>query len=787
MTTDSAPSKRVLLLLVMAAFTLAHLHFLLLPDLFVAWDRQTKDRLMVLRNHWKPFRPAYHPLVAHVDLTSSGLAAMGGYALNRSQFAAVMRVLGEAGTAAQMWDFIFAARTDPLTDRALVQASRAAANVYSGLALTLGESTDKLPPVAADASYIWHPRVIGALDRFYAGTNLIGPFAEMAAASRGTGALNIQYDADGVLRRIPLFVRFRDGLVPILPLRVACDFLKVTPDRIEVRPGRHVRLLGAVTPGSGQPVDVEIPIDRQGNMRVDFIGPWGVMDHYSMAALLEAADDRDLMEVLASELAGRIVVVSDLTTGAADVGSVPGDSAYPLGGVHANILHGILTRSFIVEAGGLTMAAIEAGLMLLVGFGAMRFSSVAFTAASIGLGIAYILLAMAVFLYGQVLLGLVRPLQMLFFAVAAVLVYRYVHEEQAKVAGLRQRDEIRATFGRYLSNAVVDELMSSAEKRNLGGERRHLTFLVSDLRGFTALSAALQPEQVIDILNRCLEGMLQTIARHDGTVDEIQGDGMLVFFGAPLARGDESGRAVACAIDMQNELVRFNHEQQRRGLPPLAMGIGIHCGDVVVGNIGSEQRAKYGAVGSAINLAYRIESATTGGQVLVSEAIREALTASLLVRDSFIIQFKGIAEPIRLYSVEGLQGEVDHRMPRTAATQPLHRLTRPVEIRMAVLDGKSVPREASVVRMTAIGEDRIELRLPDGVAPNRDVKLTLRGPEATDREVVVYGKVVAGMGGTSAVTVVLTAVTPVADAVMQAWVAVDRLRHSDDPPAPPEA
>jgi adenylate cyclase len=147
----------------------------------------------------------------------------------------------------------------------------------------------------------------------------------------------------------------------------------------------------------------------------------------------------------------------------------------------------------------------------------------------------------------------------------------------------------------------------------MGGEVRQITLLVSDLRGFTSLAARWSPREVLPILNRYFARMIDVITRYSGTVDELMGDGMLVFFGAPFPASDDTERAVACAIEMQQALAALNVEQSAQHLPKLAMGIGINTGEVIVGNIGSLQRSKYGAVGSAINTTYRIESHTIGG------------------------------------------------------------------------------------------------------------------------------------------------------------------------------
>src|SRR5262249_45099867 len=172
-------------------------------------------------------------------------------------------------------------------------------------------------------------------------------------------------------------------------------------------------------------------------------------------------------------------------------------------------------------------------------------------------------------------------------------------QEQEKLKEANQQLElrnrfIRATFGRYLSDEVVASLLESSEGLDLGGEKRTATLLMSDLRGFTPLSERLAPEQVLTITNRYLSAMVDVILRYQGTINEFVGDAILVIFGAPISREDDAQRAVACAIAMQQAMTSVNEQNRRAGLPEVEMGIGVHTGDVVVGNIGSHKRTKYG-------------------------------------------------------------------------------------------------------------------------------------------------------------------------------------------------
>jgi class 3 adenylate cyclase len=221
---------------------------------------------------------------------------------------------------------------------------------------------------------------------------------------------------------------------------------------------------------------------------------------------------------------------------------------------------------------------------------------------------------------------------------------------------LKEAETVKDTFGRYLSKEVVDEILKSPGGVELKGELRDISVLVSDLRGFTRLTAALMPRQVLEIVNRYFETMTEIIISHRGTIDEFTGDGILVFFGAPQAIPDHCRRAVRCALDMQEAMGALNTQLSGRALPELRMGIGINCGQLIVGNIGSEKRKKYGALGSPINLAFRIEAETVGGEVLVSPEVHSHLNGQLMVDEARESLLKGLDDPVTLYRVVGLIG-----------------------------------------------------------------------------------------------------------------------------------
>jgi adenylate cyclase len=737
LTTSKIRNIRFPIVLILSAFFAAHLCFWLLPNVFEIWNSQTTDQLFIFRSQNETLRPDYDPTVVQVDFNNSSIERLKNLYLNRRHFAQLVRNLNSMKVAAQVYDFIFAAKLNAQDDLELIQAVKAAGNAYFGLALELrkpGESGNRKKAASKGRSYMlqshWNVGVDASDGQLYVGENPLTTYGELADASRGLGSLSVKFDPDGVLRRVPLLVKYEDAFYPLLPLRVVCDYLQVPPEKIVLAPGRHIILQDAKRPGSpgSKPHDIKIPIDRYGNMIVNYIGPWGRMDHYNFADILRASDDRDELEIWSEELNGKIVIISDVSTGSTDVGPVPTDANFPLSGVHANVIHNILTESFLRALSEWEMLLVEILLMAMLLLLAIRFSSLTFSLGTALLAAAYIGVAMLGFLYARVIFNLVRPLLMIGFAMIAIVVYRYILEEKAKMESLRQRDFIRDTFGRYLSSEVVEELLGSPEGLEMSGENREVTFLVSDLRGFTAMTSSLPPHRVIEIMNRYFEHMVDVIARYKGTVNEFMGDGILAFFGAPLYAADDPERAVACAIEMQNALVSVNAEQRRLKLPKLAMGIGINTGEVVVGNIGSERRASYGAVGTPINAAYRIESYTVGGQILISPTTHDRIGTGLTIIGTREVKFKGLDQPVCLYDVAGIGDPYQVFLPAKKEA-PLTRLNPPLPIECFPVEGKAVSDTSIAGRITRLGENSAEVFLDQKLSADTNLRVILADDE----------------------------------------------------------
>jgi adenylate cyclase len=300
---------------------------------------------------------------------------------------------------------------------------------------------------------------------------------------------------------------------------------------------------------------------------------------------------------------------------------------------------------------------------------------------------------------------------------------------------------IRETFGRYLSDEIVSTILETPEGLTLGGEKRVVTIMMTDLRGFTAMSESLSPESVVRIINNYLETMTEIIVRHHGTIDEFIGDAILVIFGAPVAREDDAVRAVACALEMQLGMAEVNRRNAADGLPAVEMGIGLNTGEVVVGNIGSSRRIKYGVVGSSVNLTSRIESQTLGNQILISRSTRDAVGKDLLeIVTDLEASLKGMRDPIAMYDVRGLKG--DYNLSLVSNLPPLKDLADPLPIRFQQMHGKRAEEtlfDGQIVQLSEREALIISSAAPEPLS-NVRIEIAPRGVEAV--EGVLYAKVV---------------------------------------------
>ena len=299
----------------------------------------------------------------------------------------------------------------------------------------------------------------------------------------------------------------------------------------------------------------------------------------------------------------------------------------------------------------------------------------------------------------------------------------------------------------------------------MGGEKRKITMLMADLRGFTSLSERLPAERVVSLLNRYLTTMVSVIKQYQGTIDEFIGDAIFVLFGAPIRREDDAQRAVACAMAMQLALASVNEQNRQDGLPEIEMGIGIHTGQVVAGNIGSSERTKYGVVGSQVNLTSRIQSCTTGGQTLISEATRREVGPVLKLGKQMEIKAKGIEYPITESEVLGIGRP--HQLFLPDAAEDLVPLAEEVPLTYTVIESNQADGELCRGILTKLSRKGAEARLECPANIFSNLEMYLVGKDGEPLQGTLYGKVVGSVpGATADFSICFTSIPPEIDSFL---------------------
>jgi adenylate cyclase len=323
------------------------------------------------------------------------------------------------------------------------------------------------------------------------------------------------------------------------------------------------------------------------------------------------------------------------------------------------------------------------------------------------------------------------------------------------------------TFGRYLTDEIVATVLDSPAGLKMGGEKRKITMLMADLRGFTSLSERLPPERVVALLNRYLTTMVSVVKKYQGTIDEFIGDAIFVLFGAPIWQEDDAQRAVACAVAMQLAMDSVNEENKREGLPEVEIGIGVHTGQVVVGNIGSAERTKYGVVGSQVNLTSRIQSFTTGGQILISETTRREVGPILKLGKQMEVKAKGIEYAISVSEILGIGRPHQLFLPEVA--DELVSLPERIPIVYAVVESSRSSGDLSRGTLTKLSRKGAEARLENPVETFSNLEIRLTGSEGETMPGAFYGKVMGVIPGADMnVSICFTSVPPEIDSFFRA-------------------
>ncbi len=502
-----------------------------------------------------------------------------------------------------------------------------------GFALAAGGTAHPPPGLVS-------PLAVGSDDprRFVASLPAVLPnLPRFDTAASGLGSINAVPDRDGVVRRIPLVLGLGDRLVPTL----ATEILRVHQNSAENPTLRMTPRGIAIVKIAG----LEIPTDSGGNVWGYFTRPQPER-RISAAAVLSGTIDP-------AQIRDHIILIGPTATGLADQRATPLDKTGPGVAIHAQALEQILLGAFLSRPNwapplelGYTLVLGLLLILLLPRLGPLPCAGLGAIAAFGALGLSWLS-----FRQGQLLLDPVGPSLAVLLVYLASTLMSYMRAET-------ERSSVRRAFSRYVSPELVERLAADRSQLHLGGEQRTLTLMFCDIRDFTALSERQTPQSLTSLLNRFFTPMTDVVLRHRGTIDKYIGDCIMAFWNAPLADPQHAANACHAALEMRTALAALNArltDENTTAVPStLAFGIGINTGDAMVGNMGSEQRFDYSALGDAVNLAARIEGQCKvyGVDIIISEHTH-ALAPDFAALELDLIRVVGRAQPIRIHALLG--------------------------------------------------------------------------------------------------------------------------------------
>jgi adenylate cyclase len=536
------------------------------------------------------------------------------------------------------------------SDNALVESVRTSGNVVLPADATYNAASGGSPDLP-DAGFT--SAAPGAAERRV----VFPPFSGLAEAAAAIGQSLFVLDPDGPIRHTVPFVRTGNHLLPSLGVAAALKVAGIAPRDVRFE-GNRLVMGDRAMPLSWRTVKSADGAERYQWGLVNFRGPalladlkHGTYPTYSFFDL-EYSEEQLLAgltpNVNPAVFRGKVVFVGVTASGLHDVFETPfAQATMPGIQVHAAVADDILSNRFMrparerVRIGTVIAFALAAGVVATV-------MPAWWATAATGLGVALFgWAAMRLFAAGY-WVNLTQPVLASAVALFGGVAYQYFVEG-------REKRKVKRLFGQFVSKDVSEQLVANPALARLGGQRRDMTVLFSDIRGFTTVSERGQPEEIVGMLNEYFTAMVGTVFRHQGTLDKFVGDMVMALFGAPLDDLHHADHAVEAALDMVDELQALNARWKSEGRPELDIGIGINTGSMIAGNIGSDAIMSYTVIGDAVNLGSRLESLNKqyGTRIIISEATRERLTGSYRCRPLGEVVVKGKTRPVAIFELVG--------------------------------------------------------------------------------------------------------------------------------------
>lgn len=650
--------KNLLFPFILTALSLVLTFLASQSSLFSQFELKSLDFRFQLRGK----KPA-DPVIRIVGIDDASLERFGRWPWSRSYHGELMNALSEFPPRTVGFDFLFGEEdlNNPEYDEALVHFSQLLGNVvFASYFELLGEESKEILTKEKenkkfDETLIQKmalTQVIGDPSQLWEAKEIHLPFPALAQAAK-FGFINAPRDADGSIRRLPLIMQYKGKVYPSFVLQLLMDYWKCGQDDVTVVVGKGIDVLkreGAVF----------IPTDKQGNLLINFVGDHSDFNENLFVQVLNATSQikaGEKPDIDLEQFWKKIVLVALTATGTTDMGAFPFSEHSPLIAIHANALDTILKQNFLRQIKPTHSWGILVGLAAALFLLTALLSPLKSAVAALVLLLGTVLCNYYLFLQGW-WLPLVLPVILWLLMTLTITTFRYFTEE-------KEKRYLRKAFGQYVSPKILKELLDDPTKLKLGGERRELTVLFSDVRGFTPFCEKRQPEEVVEILNEYLDRMTEVIFKHNGTLDKYVGDAIVAFFGAPSTKieTDHALRACQAALEMIEELKKLQKKWTAEGKEALSIGIGLNSGSMLVGNMGSKRKFDYTVIGDHVNLGARLESQTRhyNCNIILSEYTLQHVQDGVQTHKLDEVTVKGKQKPVLIYELIGLSPSLTER------------------------------------------------------------------------------------------------------------------------------
>ena len=593
-------------------------------------DLRLKDLRFQLRG---PLSADPRVVVAAIDARS--VKELGRWPWSREVTGELVTRLKEQGARVIALDLVFSEPQGDAPDRALAADLGAAGNVVLGYFFR----TDGDDAPAAVRDQVLRHRV--KLLQIEPGVAAL-PLPEFSAldasipligvSAPDQGFFNVLPDHDGLYRAAPLLALYGGEIFPSLSLRSLARYLGSEP-------------LVTVAPFGARPIRLgalKIPVNEAGELPLNYYGPTGSIRTVSACDVLKG-------RLPAGALRDALVFVGATEMGIYDLRATPFDPTLPGVEIQATVASNALQGLFLTRDG--RSAALElAAIFLLPVLLALLLNRTN----SALVGLCWLVLCSGLWLALNQMLFRSYCLDLSVVYPVAPVLFTYLAGEAYRNLVLERRSRyLKKAFGSYLSPDLVEEIVKNPDRLRLGGEKREITVLFSDIRCFTTLSESLSPEELVSILNEYLSPMTRIVLEEKGTLDKFIGDAVMALFNAPLDLPGHEARACRAALRMSQRLEELNREFVRRGVAAIEIGIGINTGEAVVGNMGADLRFDYTAIGDSVNLASRLEGLTKlyGARIIVSGSTRKGAGDDFVFREIDLVRVKGKQNPVAIYEL----------------------------------------------------------------------------------------------------------------------------------------